>query len=70
MSSTDTVHDPISTPCKQCGHRQFNEPIRGETATCRECSAFVAEATDEQVRLFYKRMEQQILMEEGYVAVA
>ena len=60
--------DPISQQCEQCGHRQFNDRI-GPQPRCSECSAFMSYASEEQCHIYYKRLEQSILHEEGYVTV-
>lgn len=58
--------DPCSIVCNACG-AEHHLDAGGEH--CRECNAFLPEATRDQRRLFNKRMEQQIRHEQGYVTV-
>lgn len=61
-----SVTDPCSVVCSACGTEHHTD-AGGEH--CRECAAFLPEATDEQHRLLGKRMEQQIRHEQGYITV-
>lgn len=65
---TAIPHDPIHSECGKCGHRQFNDQI-GPQPRCNQCDGWMSYAEDWQVTLAYKRMEQQIRHEQGFVTV-
>ena len=63
--------DPCAVVCSACGsaHHIDAAGTRDERGHCRECYAFLPSPTDEQHRLFGKRLEQTALHEDGYVTV-
>ena len=58
--------DPTAIVCTSCA-TEHSLAAAGEH--CRECAAFLPEATADQQRLIGKRMEQQIRYEQGEVTV-
>lgn len=66
MTVESDVTDPLAIVCTACG-AEHHLDAGGER--CRECAAFLEEATPHQQWLLGKRMEQQALHEEGYVTV-
>lgn len=63
---SEGVTDPCAIVCSNCGAEHH---IDAEGGHCRECSAFLPDATPEQHRLFTKRLEQTIRHEQGEVTV-
>ncbi|WP_254823100.1 hypothetical protein [Haloglomus halophilum] len=66
--SEEPVTDPLAIVCGNCG-AEHGLGAANEPGMCRECSCFLPTPTSEQHRLLGKRMEQQVLHEEGYVTV-
>ena len=58
--------DPCSIVCTACG---VEHSLAAAGEHCRECAAFLPEATADQHHLLGKRMEQQVRHEQGYVTV-
>lgn len=65
---SEKVRDPVLQYCENCGEANDNHSApAGYAHRCHGCGAFVRTATVEESWLLGKRMEQQILHEQGYV---
>lgn len=62
----EEIVDPCAIVCSVCSSAHHHDAGGGH---CRECNAFLPEATDRQSYLFGKRLEQTALHDEGYVTV-
>lgn len=70
MAADVGIQDQVLQYCKNCGaaNRNHNTP-EGHRHRCHQCGSFVRRATPKETHLLGKRMEQQVLHDQGYVTV-